>query len=149
MGKLIFTIDQHPELINFGTLVLKRMLPLAKRNSQDKSKLLYPGLITLFLKKHGIVPEQGDEVRNIKPHAPGSSVKEMHNDFKDGPPPTDEILAQEIRDSLVAHTQKLTEIATSALAEKRKISILIAKFPRSLPRSDYQPEAASSDTESL
>ena len=148
MGKLIFIIDQHFELINFGLFVLKRMIPFTKRDNPDKSKLPYPGLITYFLEKNGILPTSNDRVIKLKAHTPGVTLLNMHNDFKHGPPPTGDVLAQEVKDGLIHYSQKLTDIIVQLTAEKRKVAALIAKCPSSFAHSDNPQTAGSSDTES-
>ncbi|XP_051152416.1 uncharacterized protein LOC127266271 [Andrographis paniculata] len=88
MGKLLLCIDKFCADINFGFVVISRMMKYARGKSFDKTNLPYPALITLLLKENGILPEPTEDVIHTTFFKPRSNLHKLFNDFKE-PLPAD------------------------------------------------------------
>ncbi|XP_051148695.1 uncharacterized protein LOC127263629 [Andrographis paniculata] len=88
MGKLLLCIDKFCADINFGFVVISRMMKYARGKSFDKTNLPYPSLITLLLKQNGILPDPTEDSIQTTFFKPRSNLQKLFNDFKE-PLPAD------------------------------------------------------------
>ncbi|XP_051113173.1 uncharacterized protein LOC127239189 [Andrographis paniculata] len=83
MGKLMYSIDRFCPNINFGFIVMSKMVKFSRGQKTEGTNLPYPALITLLLKKNGIVPDPAEDVINLEVFQPKPNILSLHNDITD------------------------------------------------------------------
>ncbi|XP_051128118.1 uncharacterized protein LOC127249387 [Andrographis paniculata] len=145
MGTLIFSIDKHFELINFGYLIIKKMIDFCSDSKVEWTRLPYPGLICLFLSSKGIHPEPDEEVFPIRSFIAQSNLKKLHNDFLLGAPLDADARIEKCRALLTEVMREQSALSAALIAQNRKVAQAMRLMPRKPGSVDDEDVDADDD----
>ncbi|XP_051125144.1 uncharacterized protein LOC127247354 [Andrographis paniculata] len=146
MGTLIFSIYKHFELINFGYLVIKKMIDFCSDSKVEWTRLPYPDLICLFLSSKGIHPEPDEVVFPIRSFIAQSNLKKLYNDFLLGAPLDADARIEKCRALLTKVMREQSALSAALIAQNRKVAQTMRLMPRK-PRSVDDEDADANDDE--
>lgn len=107
MRTLLYAIDTYIELVNFGYIVVHKMLDYAADATSESRVLPYPSLITKLLESQSVVPQTDDDIVKTQRHLLNNSLHTMPNDFKGKLPGAGEALVKAIHGMLLDHNSKI------------------------------------------
>ncbi|XP_051124295.1 uncharacterized protein LOC127246782 [Andrographis paniculata] len=130
MGKLMYSIDRFCPNINFGFIVMSKMVKFSRGQKTEGTNLPYPALITLLLKRNGIVPDSAEDVINLEVFQPKPNILSLHNDITDDIPrnATEQLL--EARRILQEVVQEQAAIRITLGEHRQKIIRAVNLMPK-------------------